>query len=359
MATSYQAALAATTQTKTGAFGDVYVTPQSFSTAISLTDVRSIKEEIYNNGPVVGAYAVFGDFQGGTAAVVAEGLCGPGERTCELYEQALGEKDWAPTKGVYCNVQSRSGPYAGTVLYSDARTLGGYHAIAVIGWGIEKDVWDWTAGGTWKNPVKTFDLPYWICRNSWSEAWNANNTIVDPATKRAIKLPGYFKIAMTDVARGINTEVKLDSEAQLGGCTAFMPNVVRAAPPAKPVKPAPVEKGKKGKKGKSRLAIAGYLFDGNLCKPTEIPSEVQYNTLDGCLAAHPDAVVTYDTHWQSFPPNCVVNKVNTGKYKSLEECQEQSEKEHNVNYGLIFGAVGLVIAGLIIFSGIYFSKRRA
>jgi hypothetical protein len=321
-----------------------------------LTDVRSIQEEIYNNGPVVGAYAVFADFQGGTAAVLAEGLCSMGERTCELFEQAREEKDWAPTKGVYCNVQSR-GPYSNTVLYSDSRTLGGYHAIAVVGWGVEKDVWDWTAGGTWKNPVKTFDLPYWICRNSWSEAWNANNTIVDPKTKRSIKLPGYFKIAMTDVGRGINTEVKLDSEAQLGGCTAFMPNVVRAAPPARGPPPPEPKKGKKGKK--ARIAIAGYRFDGALCVPTEIPSEVQYTTLDGCLAAHPDAKVTYDTNWESFPSTCVVNKTNSGKYTDLKECEEEAEKQHNLNYGLIFGSIALVIAGLIIFLGVYFSKKRA
>ena len=181
---------------------------QSTSAAISLSNPTDIKNEIFFNGPVVGCYAVFYDFQSGSGA----------------------RNSWAPTKGVYCNVQGGGArPYAKTRYGGAEGQLTGYHAIAIVGWGVEKDVTDW------RNPSgPKLSLPYWICRNSWSTAWNSDCSVNDGK----LTLPGFFKIAMSDTARGINTLVYMDRVGGgLGGATAFQPDVRRVNPrAAKPVR---------------------------------------------------------------------------------------------------------------------------
>jgi C1A family cysteine protease len=70
--------------------------------------------------------------------------------------------------------------------------LGG-HAVAIIGWGIEK--------GLFTKPDGTKeDVPYWIARNSWTEKWADN---------------GYFKIAMFPV----NKVSQFDQNLGNGGGT--------------------------------------------------------------------------------------------------------------------------------------------
>lgn len=173
------------------------------SAAISLSNITDIKNEIFANGPVVGCYAVFYDFQSGSGA-----------RNC-----------WAPTKGVYCNVQTgQARPYSRTSYGGAESQLTGYHAIAIVGWGVEKDVVDWA------NPTgPKLTLPYWICRNSWSTNWNSDCSVNDGK----LRLPGFFKIAMTNTAKNINTLVYMDRVGGgLGGATAFQPDVARVNPKA-------------------------------------------------------------------------------------------------------------------------------
>lgn len=87
---------------------------------ILLTDPLSIQQEIAAHGPVVATYAIYGDFQNGTAAIVGDG--------------------WAKTNGVYCNVQTEGSrkPYNGTRYAGSERQMIGYHAVVIVGWGLER-----------------------------------------------------------------------------------------------------------------------------------------------------------------------------------------------------------------------------
>ena len=169
---------------------------------ILLTDILSIQQELAAHGPVVATHAVFGDFQAGTAAIVGDG--------------------WAKTRGVYCNVQT-SGPrrpYNGTRYAGAERQLIGYHAVVIVGWGVEAQVPDW------EHPGDTLDIPYWIVRNSWSPAWNPDCVV------NGIPMPGYCKIAFTDPTRNLNTHLYLDNaeDGMVGAAIAFMPMVTRIEP---------------------------------------------------------------------------------------------------------------------------------
>ena len=112
---------------------------------------NTIKKHIYTKGPVQGGFLVFDNFMNGGFTKVNGGV----------YLE----------NGVYGNG-------AGGVHF-DSEQLNvdkykGSHAIAIIGWGIQKDV-------VVDNKGTKNDIPYWYCRNSWTENWGDG---------------GYFKIAM-------------------------------------------------------------------------------------------------------------------------------------------------------------------
>jgi hypothetical protein len=224
------------------------------SAAISLTNITDIKNEIFANGPVVGAFAVFADFQAGTAYGVGD--------------------DWAATRNVYCNVQgSGAKPYMNTKYANLDSQLTGWHAISIIGWGVESNVDDWA------HPGAKISIPYWIVRNSWSDAWNANCTVTT-GSGSALKMPGFFKMAMTDNSRGINTEVHLDNADAnaTGGATAFEPAVARANTPAATGGPR-----------RNRVLGAtsdGYNFADHVCSAGTEADKGTYDTIDDCIATN-------------------------------------------------------------------------
>ena len=166
-----------------------------------LTDPLSIQQEIAANGPVVATYAIYGDFQNGTAAILGDG--------------------WAKTNGVYCNVQEGRKPYSGTRYAGSERQMIGYHAVVIIGWGLERGVPDW------EHPGRTLDIPYWIIRNSWGTAWNADCMV------NGINMPGHCKFAITNPSRNINTKTFLDTadDGLIGAAVSFRPKVIRIEPP--------------------------------------------------------------------------------------------------------------------------------
>ena len=168
---------------------------------ILLTDPLSIQQEIAAHGPVVATYAIFGDFQNGTAAILGDG--------------------WSKTNGVYCNVQEGRKPYSGTRYAGSERHLIGYHAVVIVGWGLERGVPDWAS------PGGTVNIPYWIVRNSWGTQWNEDCTV------NGINMPGHCKFAIIDRARGINTRTFLDTadDGLVGAAVSFRPMVVRVDPP--------------------------------------------------------------------------------------------------------------------------------
>jgi hypothetical protein len=168
---------------------------------ILLTDPLSIQQEIAAHGPVVATYAIYGDFQNGTAAILGDG--------------------WAKTNGVYCNVQSGRRPYSGTRYAGSERQMIGYHAVVIVGWGLERGVPDW------QNPGATLDIPYWIVRNSWGTQWN------EACMVNGINMPGHCKFAIIDRARDINTKTYLDTadDGLIGAALSFRPKVMRVEPP--------------------------------------------------------------------------------------------------------------------------------
>ena len=130
---------------------------------------------------------------------------------------------WTATNGVYINMPANT-PYPGI----NASKVNGYHAVVVVGWGIEKGVKNWMGSGP-----ATLDIPYWIVRNSWSIHWNAGNHV----NNNRFHMPGYWKHAMHVKVNGVylNHNIGIDHMAQtpgglIGGCTSFLPKTARIMP---------------------------------------------------------------------------------------------------------------------------------
>lgn len=115
----------------------------------------TLKKHIYTNGPVQGGFLVFRNFMSGGFSKVNGGV----------YLET----------GVYDNTDS--------VHFDDeqvsADNYAGSHAVAIIGWGVQKGV-------VVDNKGTKNDVPYWYCRNSWGTTWGDG---------------GYFKMPMYSVNR--------------------------------------------------------------------------------------------------------------------------------------------------------------
>lgn len=285
------------------------------SAALSVTGIADIQREILANGPVVGAMAIYLDFQAGTSP---------------------GSGNWAPTKNVYCNVQ-RSGankPYSNTPYAQTENQLQGYHAVSVIGWGVEKDVDDWTM------PGRKFDLPYWIVRNSWGTEWNTGCTV----NNGKVKLPGHFKIAWTNQSKNINTRVHLDTTAngELGGTTAFEPAVLRAPPPSG------------GNNNKTAQQLFTYDAASKQCVAAP---DGQYNSLIECIQANPGAQkLTYKCNYVKNTCTAVTN--GSGKYVDADVCARKCGKDHTTFLALVITGSILVVAAVAIGVGVSVSKKK-
>jgi hypothetical protein len=125
--------------------------PKSISIGVGGVDkdniISTVKKQIYTKGPVMGGFLVFKNFMSGEFTKSNGGV----------YLE----------RGVYGNEPLK---------FSDdmLEEYNGSHAIAVIGWGIAKNI-------LVDNGGKRDDVPYWYCRNSWTTDWGDG---------------GYFKMAM-------------------------------------------------------------------------------------------------------------------------------------------------------------------
>lgn len=155
---------------------------------------EQIKQQLFNKGPIPTGYFVYSDFFLGTTARTNGGK----------------PDNWSKTNGVYIHLDTQPNdlgkyttPSGDPPCYDyadpyDMNTLGGGHAVVIVGWGVTQI----------KNllpvskPDQTITVPYWIARNSWSSSWGDN---------------GYFKIAMTNPSLYINTSVYFDTINQFGG----------------------------------------------------------------------------------------------------------------------------------------------
>jgi hypothetical protein len=115
--------------------------------------ITEIKEELWLRGPVVGCYKILQDF-------------------------VVREKWYKGNSGlIYINDRKK-----------DYKSLG-YHAVVIMGWGEEV-----MADGS--------KLPYWIVKNSWGDHYADN---------------GYFKYAMYNKEKDINTDINLDVPIMIDG----------------------------------------------------------------------------------------------------------------------------------------------
>jgi len=169
------------------------VKAQRHTTQALVTPV-SIQHEIWQRGPVVAVFRVFGDFVQG-AKPRGDG--------------------WAATGGVYCHLPNQKlydlSP-VNCVLGSNRpdQCYFGNHAVVIVGWGVAKGLRNFLRPG---GPA--LNLPYWIVRNSWGEHWNNG---------------GYFKVAFSDPRTGLNVDLALDrplrvNDQLFGGATVWDPAV--------------------------------------------------------------------------------------------------------------------------------------
>lgn len=139
--------------------------------------IETMKEDIYNNGPLPIGYMVYNDF-----------MLGDMQKGNPLM--------WSSTKNIYIH---RAG--SDSSIYScDGGTPGngtcsgqeGGHAVVIVGWGIEPQI---TMPDN-KQVLK--DVEYWIVRNSWGTQWNEK---------------GYFRIAIPNKKYNINTDLQITEMA--------------------------------------------------------------------------------------------------------------------------------------------------
>lgn len=145
--------------------------------------VDLVKSHIYNHGPVLGGYHVFDNFFSG---------------------------DYSKSKGVYLEDVDYNGP---AYFLGSGPNWKGSHAVAIIGWGVEKGIK--IREGTQE---KVADVPYWLVRNSWGPNWGNSG--------------GYFKIAMYPFNKKAQFEKIVDVQtpgglARTGGIITFVSGEVK------------------------------------------------------------------------------------------------------------------------------------
>ena len=133
-----------------------YIDPDSKTIFIGSPGVNQnnlavlVKKQIFLKGPVLGGFLVFKNFMAGSFANSNQGV---------YLERGVYDNGGDPT---FSDEQTYSDKYVGS------------HAVAIIGWGIAKNI-------LVDNGGKRADVPYWYCRNSWLDTWADG---------------GYFKMAM-------------------------------------------------------------------------------------------------------------------------------------------------------------------
>jgi hypothetical protein len=155
----------------------------------ALEDIESIKYSLFTKGTVITNFVIYPDI-----------INKPDDQ--KLY--------WEETDNIYIHKKGCSIYDLGEPLDND--DLLGFHSATIVGWGQHKfnrkRLFEQL-----KIPFKSGDpdsitISYWIGRNTWGDGWNGN---------------GYFKIAFTDKALGINTEVGADIPINLHLNACYLP----------------------------------------------------------------------------------------------------------------------------------------
>ncbi len=174
-------------------------------------DYTAIMEEIWQNGTVMTGFFVMKDFYGPP----------------KTGKSGENPKLWEETDSIYMNGQN-------IYSYSSSENQGG-HMVSVVGWG--KTQIKEISGPAFRLPSGSEsdpqDIYYWVIRNSWSTAWNANNVQTENATRP--QKPGYFfsawagKYTIKGEDVDVNKDIGLDhtlktSNGPFGGCWFYAPD---------------------------------------------------------------------------------------------------------------------------------------
>lgn len=141
--------------------------------------VNNVKKHIYTRGSVSAGFIVLNNFMSGAFTHVNGGVY---LENCD-----------------YNNM--RNGVFTFNDSIVSKENYMGCHAIAIIGWGIEKGV-------VVDNKGTKKDVPYWHCRNSWTSKWGDN---------------GYFKMAMYPYNKVVQFDrlVSISGAGGIGGIAMF------------------------------------------------------------------------------------------------------------------------------------------
>ena len=160
--------------------------------------ITQVKKHIFEVGPVIGGYHVLGTFMGSNLSPIAGQTFRNSKNPGGIY---LDMVNYRTNTRIPVNQQ---------VVGQGIPWLGG-HAVAIVGWGVEKVDASLLDPNVLRDMGQSsrgmVDVPYWECRNSWSERWGDN---------------GYFKIAMFPYNRVAQFEVAVYvNGAATGGMISF------------------------------------------------------------------------------------------------------------------------------------------
>ena len=141
------------------------------------------KMHILNYGPLIGGYAVYNNFKSGFFTKSSHGI---------YLEDVDYDSMTDPNKPIF-----RRG-------MTSQENLAGFHAVAIMGWGIEHDVE--------YSPGVFATVPYWHVRNSWGSDWGDH---------------GFFKMGMYP----FNKKSQFENEVQ-GGVAGSICMFTATKPPS-------------------------------------------------------------------------------------------------------------------------------
>jgi hypothetical protein len=288
-------------------FEDADMTDQSKWAA----KVNLIKQELMTKGPLIVSYPVFMDFMIPFMPAVLSKIAQYGvdiskvetwNSTDNIYIHGAYDKLYVDRNGNPINLNI--GGSSGGLIPS--KILGGFHAVAVVGWGTKK--------------VDGQDVPYWITRNSWGTVWNKG---------------GFFNCAMYDPSNKRNMMIGFDHTYNLqtsdGGSIKIGGFVVGDA-------------GKMlGEDGKVIVNTGGDDKKAKwICDPVKhicsVDEKGTYITEDDCKKVcsgdQPIDMWTCDSKYQ-----CV--KDTKGKFKNQDDCKKNCGKRSKII--LIVGIIILLI----------------
>jgi hypothetical protein len=165
--------------------------------------IGNIKREIMENGPIVGKFAVFGDFIANHSGLKTNGKEFDWSSTNHIYINGAYDQELKKSFQHLAKNTPNGDPEKIKILsegkmpvktdgclsgVSPSKTLAGWHAVEIVGWGRQQIENDHEHKNDHKHKNK--DIDYWVVKNSWGTKWNKG---------------GYYKFA-------INTDGKINSK---------------------------------------------------------------------------------------------------------------------------------------------------